>query len=290
MDKFFIITNRAKDKDLQVTSTIVEYLQEQGKSCATYEIGSSGNDGNQQAQGYTNPSMIPEGTECILVLGGDGTMIRAARDVAGRGIPLFGVNLGTLGYLAEVDRNSVFHALDHLMDDRYTTERRMMLQGRVFRGKNFIGESIALNDIVIARKSGLKVLQFDNYVNGDYLNTYRADGVILATPTGSTGYSLSAGGPIVSPQASLFVMTPLAPHSLNKRSVILPPEDVISVQLGPGREVDQEEAMVYFDGDAKLPLVTGDRVEISRAVLDTVFIKIHHSSFLEVLRRKMTDL
>lgn len=287
MDKFFIITNRAKDKDLQVTSMIVDYLQEQGKICATHDTCGTA---NKLYSGYTDPSLIAEDTDCILVLGGDGTMIRAARDVAGRGVPLFGVNLGTLGYLAEVDRNSVFQALDHLMDDKYTTEHRMMLKGRVFRGKTFIGESIALNDIVIARKSGLKVLQFDNYVNGSYLNTYRADGVILATPTGSTGYTLSAGGPIVSPQANMFIMTPLAPHSLNKRSVILPPEDVISVELGPGREVEKEEACVYFDGDAKLPLVTGDRVEITRAALDTVFIKIHNSSFLEVLRRKMTDL
>lgn len=287
MDNYFIITNRAKDRELQVTSTIVEYLKDQGKTCAIYETGIVH---GKPGYGYTNPDLIPKETECILVLGGDGTMIRAASDVAGRGIPLFGVNLGTLGYLAEVDKHSVFHALDHLIDDRYTTERRMMLQGRVFRGKTYMGESIALNDIVIARKEGLKVLQLDNYVNGSYLNTYRADGVILSTPTGSTGYSLSAGGPIVAPQANLFVMTPLAPHSLNKRSVILPPEDVISVELGPGREVEQEEAMVYFDGDAKLPLMTGDRVEISRAVLDTVFVKIHNSSFLEVLRRKMTDL
>ncbi len=287
MDQFFIISNRAKDKDLQVTDSIVKYLREQGRTCSVFETNAGG--GTHRA-GYTNPALIPEGTECILVLGGDGTMIRAARDVAGRGIPLFGVNLGTLGYLAEVDKKTVYEALDHLMNDRYTTERRMMLQGRVFRGKTYIGESIALNDIVIARKEGLKVLQIDNYVNGSYLNTYRADGVILSTPTGSTGYSLSAGGPIVSPKANLFVMTPLAPHSLNKRSVILPSEDTISVELGPGREVEREEAMVYFDGDAKLPLITGDRVEISRAVLDTVFIKIHNSSFLEVLSRKMKDL
>ncbi len=285
MDKFFILTNRAKDRKLQVTSTIVDYLEQRGKTCATCETSSS-----QQGYGSTDPALIPEGTECILVLGGDGTMIRAARDVAGRGIPLFGVNLGTLGYLAEVDKHTVFQALDHLMEDRYTTERRMMLQGRVFRGKSYIGEGIALNDIVIARKSGLKVLELNNYVNDSYLNTYRADGIILSTPTGSTGYSLSAGGPIVSPEANLFVMTPLAPHSLNKRSVILPSEDVITVELGPGREIEQEEAMVYFDGDAKLPLITGDRVEISRAVLDTLFVKIHHSSFLEVLSRKMTDL
>ncbi len=287
MDKFFILTNRAKDKDLRITATIVEYLEQHGKTCATYETRYG--DG-QPSGGYTNPDIIPDGSECILVLGGDGTMIRAARDLAGKGIPLFGVNLGTLGYLAEVDKKTVFPALDHLMNDRFTTERRMMLQGKVFRGKTIIGQGIALNDIVVARKAGLKVLEFVNYVNGSYLNTYRADGVILSTPTGSTGYSLSAGGPIVSPKANLFVMTPLSPHSLNKRSVILPPEDVITVELGPGREVEQEEAMVYLDGDAKLPLMTGDRVEITRAVLDTVFIKIHNSSFLEVLSRKMTDL
>lgn len=286
MDKFFIITNRVKDKDLEVSKAIVQYLQERGRTCIVQETGYR--EGGNTIY-YTDPSTIPGDIECILVLGGDGTLIRAARDVVERGIPLFGVNLGTLGFLAEVDRNNVYHALDHLMEDHYTIERRMMLQGRMYRGKNFIGKSVAMNDIVISRKSGLKVLQLDNYVNGSYLNTYKADGIIISSPTGSTGYSLSAGGPIVSPAANLFVMTPLAPHSLKKRSVILPPTDVIRVELGPGRAAEKEEAMVYFDGDARMPMETGDRIEITRAPQDTLLCKIHNTSFLEVLSRKMTD-
>ena len=142
--------------------------------------------------------------------------------------PLLGINLGTLGYLAEIDKESVFPALDCLMSGKYEIEPRMMLQGRAYRGNRLLAEDIALNDIVISREDGLRVIHLDNYVNGAYLNTYQADGIILSTPTGSTGYSLSAGGPIVSPAASLFVMTPLAPHTLNSRSIILPPENEIT--------------------------------------------------------------
>ena len=238
---------------------------------------------------YTNPELIPEDTECIIVLGGDGTMLQGARDVVHKNIPLFGINLGTLGFLAEVDRQSVYPALHKLMEDDYEVEERMMLKGTVCRGEEILGEDIALNDIVIGREGHLRVVSFKNYVNGEYLNSYNADGIIISTPTGSTGYSLSAGGPVVSPGASMMIMTPIAPHTMNTRSIIFPAEDVITVEIGRGRHQDSERGVASFDGDAVVPMITGDKIVIQKASVKTKILKLNHLSFVEVLRQKMQN-
>ena len=183
MDKFYIITNSDKDKDFQFTNEIVAYLEERGKECQVQQA-------ERKVEGayhYTNPGLIPEGIQCILVLGGDGTLLQAARDVVHREIPMLGINLGTLGFLAEVDRQSVQAALEKLIADDYEIEERMMLTGTVWHGDKIIGQDIALNDIVIGREGPLRVVRFKNYVNDVYLNSYNADGIIIATPTGSTG-------------------------------------------------------------------------------------------------------
>jgi len=205
-------------------------------------------------------------------------------------IPLLGINLGTLGYLAEIDRDTLYLALDHLMADEYTIEHRMMLCGSIYRDGKLIAEDAALNDITITREGNLRVVRFDNYVNGEFLNSYSADGIIIATPTGSTGYSLSAGGPIISPSASLMLMTPLAPHTLNTRSIVFPAEDVIEVELGPSRDGGIEQGMAYFDGDTRVPMKTGDRIVIKKARRDTLIVKISNISFLETLRKKMANI
>ena len=156
-------------------------------------------------------------------------MLQAARDMVNLKIPLIGINLGTLGFLAEVDRQSVYPALDKLIRDEYELEERMMLHGTVYHGEEMAGEDIALNDIVIYRNGHMRIMSLINYVNNEYLNSYTADGIILATPTGSTGYALSVGGPIVSPSAKMTIMTPIAAHTLNTRSIVFPAKDVISV-------------------------------------------------------------
>lgn len=285
MDKFYIITNSHKDQGLEFTGRIVSYLEKHGKECRVQPA-------EHKADGpyhYTNPEMIPAGTQCIIVLGGDGTLLQAARDVVHRGIPLLGINLGNLGFLAEVDRQSVYPALDQLMMGDYEVEERMMLTGTVYRGDEIIGSDIALNDIVIGREGPLRVVRFKNYVNNEYLNSYNADGIIISTPTGSTGYSLSTGGPIVSPNASMTIMTPIAPHTLNTRSIIFPAEDVITVELGKGRHRDREKGLAAFDGDTVIPMVTGDRIVIRKASVNTKILKLNHLSFVEVLRQKMRN-
>ncbi|MBR2527558.1 MAG: NAD(+)/NADH kinase [Blautia sp.] len=284
MKKFLIITNPSKDQGLQLTETIARYITSNGCSCQTM-IAHKKKDSSFR---YTDPSLIPEDTDCIMVLGGDGTMLQAARDVVQLSMPLIGVNLGNMGFLAEVDRKSLYSALDKLMRDSCEMEERMMLSGEVYRGEEKLGEDIALNDITISREGNhLRVVRLINYVNGEYLTNYQADGIVVATPTGSTGYSLSVGGPIVSPNAEMMIMTPIAPHTLTARSIVLPSQDVVTVELGPGRHQDVEKGLVCFDSDTVINMVSGDRVIIRKAALKTRIIRLNRLSFVEVLRQKM---
>ena len=285
MDHFFIITNTVKDPTLSVSRKICRYLEDKGRHCTVHRADSRIGDSCH----YTDPGLIPKETECIIVLGGDGTVLQAARDILRTGIPLLGINLGTLGYLAEVDKGQLYQALDQLISGSFEIEERMMLRGRVYREDRLIGEDYALNDIVIGRNGALRVIRFMNYVNQYFLNSFDADGIILSTPTGSTGYSLSAGGPIVSPNASLIIMTPIAPHTLNTRSIILPPTDTVTVEIGEGRKTKMERGLASFDGNAQIEMITGDRIVIEKAETCTRIVKLSNRSFVEVLRQKMNE-
>lgn len=203
---------------------------------------------------------------------------------------MLGINLGTLGFLAEVDKQSVYAALDKLKEDDYEIEERMMLTGTVWRDDKIVGRDVALNDIVIGRDGHLRVVRFKNYVNNVYLNSYNADGIIISTPTGSTGYSLSCGGPIGGTKwFHDSDDTDWHRHTLNTRSIIFPAEDVITVELGEGRRQVQEYGVASFDGDTTIPMVTGDRIVIQKAAVSTRILKLNHLSFVEVLRQKMRD-
>ena len=278
MERFFIVTNEGKDKDGQVTGRVKALLEARGKSCTLCE----------DAWKDMTADSMPKDIDCAIVIGGDGTLIGVAR-LLKKEVPIMGINMGTLGYLAEIDQYSIYPAMDRLMSDRFTIEKRMMLFGTLIHEGQAAGSDIALNDIVISREGSLRVVRFNNYVNDTYLNTYKADGIIISTPTGSTGYSLSAGGPIISPAASMILMTPLAPHTLNTRSIVFSPEDVIEVELGEGRDGSIESGMAYFDGAAAMPMVTGDRIRIEKSTKATRIIKINNISFLETLRKKMRN-
>lgn len=284
MKNFYIITNLQKDPDWEITGKIVEYLKNQSCVCTVREGGDRIENSEYH---YTDPNLIPEGVECIIVLGGDGTLLQAARDLVHRQIPLCGINMGTLGYLAEINKQAIYPALDQMIMDDYEIEDRMMLKGSVYHRGQLVGEDIALNDIVIGREGPMRVVRFKNYVNDEYLNSYNADGIIVATPTGSTGYSLSAGGPIISPEARMIMMTPLAAHTLNSRSILLPAEDVIKVEIGPGRRQVEERGTATFDGSGSIPMTTGDRIVIRQSEISTKIVKLKHLSFVEVLRQKM---
>ena len=274
MDKFYLITNQLKDTDNRVTDEIKAYIEQHGKKCELSK---------KDEKGYIYKESIPDDVDCAVVIGGDGTLIRAARDLVGREIPLLGVNMGTLGYLAEVELSDVHRALNRLFDGGASIENRMMLRGKI-KDK---AEYTALNDIVVTRQGGLRVVHFDVYVNGIFLNSYQADGIIVSTPTGTTGYNLSAGGPIVEPTASMLVITPICSHALNTSSIVLSAEDTVEVEICEGRYGRTEQALVIFDGADAVEVTTGDRVVIQKAVETTKLVKLNKESFKKIMREKM---
>ena len=284
MKKFFIIANRIKDPDLMIAGKIKDKIEQLGGECVIQHLAHADGEGGYK---YTDPAQVPGDVDCVLVLGGDGTVLQASRDLVKRNIPLFGINLGTLGYLAEIGKEDVEQALGKLTADEYLLEKRMMLEGNVFRsGKQAISD-VALNDIVISRSGKLRVMDYHIFVNGRFLNSYSADGIIISTPTGSTAYNLSAGGPIVSPSASMILITPIAPHTLTARSVILPDDVTVKIEIGE-RAGNDESAEATFDGDASVEMKCRDYIEIRKSDRTVQFVKIDQVSFLEILRRKMS--
>lgn len=285
MNVFYIITNHQKDPNLEITKKIQTYLESHGKICYLQKNKSESE--TQEDYKFTNAKEISGDVECVLVLGGDGTLIQSARDTVERHIPILGFNLGTLGFLTEIEQEHMYPALDKLMNDEFTLESRMMLKGTVSHEGRQVMSDIALNDIVLNRSGALRIINYEIYVNDELLYTCPADGIIISTPTGSTGYNLSAGGPIVSPSSSMILLTPICPHSLNSGSIVLSAEDKIAVKIGPGRRNMQEEAEVTFDGAQSVRLVTGDCVEIVQAKETTDLVKISKTSFVEIIRKKM---
>ena len=284
MKKFALLTNYSKDKRLVYTRMIKTYITENGGSYwIPRYISEPDKDGDQRY----DFSDMPEDIECVLVLGGDGTLLQAARELLQRHIPLLGINLGTLGFLTSAEKSELPKCLDSVLDDSCSIDERMMLEGVAYHGSEKIQMNIALNDVIIARAGFSRLVELKIYVNGELLSIYNADGIIVSTPTGSTGYSLSAGGPIIFPQTDVIVITPICPHSLQARSLVVSGEDRIMIEIGRRRKTQKEEAMVTFDGRSAQELETGDRIEIYKAQETTQRIRLKGRSFYQVLQNKI---
>ena len=284
MKKFALLTNYSKDKRLVYTRMIKTYITENGGSYwIPRYISEPDKDGDQRY----DFSDMPEDIESVLVLGGDGTLLQAARELLQRHIPLLGINLGTLGFLTSAEKSELPKCLDSVLDDSCSIDERMMLEGVAYHGSEKIQMNIALNDVIIARAGFSRLVELKIYVNGELLSIYNADGIIVSTPTGSTGYSLSAGGPIIFPQTDVIVITPICPHSLQARSLVVSGEDRIMIEIGRRRKTQKEEAMVTFDGRSAQELETGDRIEIYKAQETTQLIRLKGRSFYQVLQNKI---
>ena len=281
MKKVCVISNDFKDKDLVITKRITTFLNERG--CETVVVMTKW---DYEAEKWTKPEGIPEDAECILVLGGDGTMLQAARHSYGMNIPLLGVNLGTLGFLTEVDSNYVEDALQQLLEGDFAVEERMMLEGTIITPEKEIS-SVALNDIVVNRTGSLQTVRFDIWLNNVLLKRYNADGCIVSTPTGSTGYNLSAGGPVVDPTSDAMVMTNICPHNLFNRGVVLAGNKLITIVIPGDRQGRNQQVEAAFDGSFKVKLNTGDCINITMAPCTTKIIRLEPISFMEILHKKM---
>ena len=282
MRNFCIISNDIKDRKLFLMQELAAYIESKGG----HAICICAHEGSERRRLDFDASAISEDTECILVLGGDGTLIRVATRLEHCPIPIVGINLGNLGYLCELDRASAPLAIDRLMANACSMEDRMMLTGCLAGGTQ---APSALNDIVIHQSEGMSLIRLQVSVNGEYLTTYDADGIILATPTGSTGYNMSAGGPIVEPKAQMILLTPINAHSLRSKSIVLDANDEIEITLCSRRPDVTEHAAVSFDGDIVLQLDAGDCFQVRRSENVTSICKLNKESFLEIMRKKMEN-
>lgn len=284
MKKFYIVSNVSKDYEFKTTKKIVSFLESHNMDCKVNSMPSTQKNVNMR---YTNPEDVDKDTDCIIVIGGDGTLIQAARDLRTLDIPLIGVNKGHLGFLAEIEQDNLEETLEMIMNNKCKIESRIMLSGSVYRDGKVVYKDISLNDIVFGRAGNLRVIDFKIYVNNEYLNLYSADGVIIATPTGSTAYNLSAGGPILEPCANIMVITPICSHTLSQRSIVLSADSDIKIEICSNRHSDDNDTKAYFDGNSSFILKAGDIIEVSKSHLSTKIMKLNRMSFVEVLHNKM---
>lgn len=279
MKNFFILTKDDSDKSKGFINEIIDYIKENGGDARAHIL-------NRQRS--SEPLEVPEKTECILTVGGDGTMIRAAMRTIRSNLPILGINKGHLGYLCDLDESNYREALKRLFADDYEIEERMLLSGRVISADGIpeSGFNHALNDIVLTSRNGLQVVHIDVNVNGELLSSFNGDGVIFATPTGSTAYNLSAGGPIVDPKTKLILMSPLNAHVVGQRSIVLDSSAEVRATV-TRRNQEELSAAVAFDGSTAIELYDGESIEVVRSDETVRFIKLSQINFLDRIREKL---
>ena len=226
---------------------------------------------------------IAAGVDLILVLGGDGTMIATARLVGDQEVPVLGVNYGGLGYLAEFRIEELYTALESILSGNYRLDRRVMLAVELKRGDAPLQSSRVLNDVVINKSALARIIQIDAYLNHQFVNSFRADGLIVSTPTGSTAYNLSAGGPVIFPSMNAVVITPICPFTLSNRPIVVPDDAEIELLL----KTDNEEVALTLDGQVGFPLKVEDRVAIRKSRTTFNLIQPMNRNYFDVLRDKL---
>jgi NAD+ kinase len=276
--KIGIIFKKDRPEPADIVDGLLPWLKERGVEVFMEEHAARKMDVTPFALEETPPSV-----DFLLVLGGDGTMLRAARHVAGKDVPLLGINLGGLGFITEVYRQELYNALEIIMDGDCHREDRMMLSARVLRNGETIADLTALNDIVINNGTLASMIDMETHVNGAYVTLFKADGLITATPTGSTAYSLSSGGPILYPNLGGIVLTPICPHTLTNRPIVLSDDAVIEISI----KTRGEGILLTQDGQVSLALNENDTVAISRSPHTTTLLMPFERSHFQVLREKL---
>jgi NAD+ kinase len=275
MKKVCVIANAGKETAAERAEQVREFFLDRGIECVVLL------DDFSEKTSYA--PVLQDDIECAVVLGGDGTLIYVARKLAEKRIPVFGINMGNLGFLTHADSGKARNALEALISGKYCIEERMMLEASV-DGKDF---GTALNDVVITRNGFSRIISVGIFVNGTAVCNYRGDGVIVATPTGSTGYNLSAGGPVVAPTTELFLITPICPHSLSARSILLSAEDELHLVVREEKKTQDEEAILTLDGQRAKELSAEDTIVIRRSEKKAYLIQLTDQSFFDVLHRKL---
>ena len=232
----------------------------------------------------TSGEDIPALVDMVIVLGGDGTLISVARQIGDRNVPIVGVNLGQLGFLTEITRDELPEMLERIIADDYQVSDRMMLDAAIRRNGKIVGKFTVLNDVVINKGALARIIDMETCVDGRHLTSYKADGLIISTPTGSTGYNLAAGGPIIYPDINSLLITPICPHMLTNRPIMVWSRSMIEIKLR------FEDDVVFFTGDGQVgrKLLPGDVVEVSRSESRTRLVTSPSKDYFEILRTKLS--
>ncbi|MCG9968531.1 NAD(+)/NADH kinase [Pelotomaculum terephthalicicum JT] len=282
MNTIGLVINLHKKGVVTLVEEVINWLEDKGRK-VLIEQETAGSIGLVRL-GTTEKNLI-EQAECVIVLGGDGTLLRTTRKVAAAGKPVIGVNLGHLGFLTEIDIPEVIPALGKMLAGQYYIEERMMLEALVYRDNEAVEHALGLNDAVITNGAFARLIHLETYVNNEYVNTYPSNGLIIASPTGSTAYSLSAGGPLVTPDLNLMLITPICPHTLWARPLVVAPESTVKVVILSGRE----EIMLTMDGQHGFRLLQSDQVLIRQASQRARFLRLKGRGFFELLGKKLKE-
>lgn len=237
----------------------------------------------ESAEKSLSRNEMPSQVDLLVVLGGDGTLLAAARALNRKPVPILAVNLGGLGFLTVITREELYPTLELVLAGNFKTERRVQIEGELVRADEVISSFLALNDVVLNKGAIARILDFDVLVNGRFISTYKSDGLIVSTPTGSTAYSLAAGGPIVTPAVEAFVVTPICAHTLTNRPLVLPDSVQIEVVVKSQREV----AYLTVDGQMGIATHSDDAVRLKKASSCVEIIQPPNKDYFEILRQKL---
>jgi len=280
LDSVGLMVNYKKEKTRETACRIIDWLN--SKKLKVCIEGNKGKEIGKEELNCPTEKFLKE-ADLIISLGGDGTLLRAARLAAAEDIPVFGVNLGGLGFLTQIGIDDLEKSLEKLYQGRYFLDERMMVSCIVKRKEEEIKKFTALNDVVIGKGAFARIICLATYVNNDYVITYSADGLVVSTSTGSTAYSLSAGGPIVNPNINSIILTPICPHTLSARPFIIGENDQVKITL----ESSEEKVMVTIDGQEGFTLRPNDEVIIKKSDYKARLITFKEKSFYAVLREKL---
>lgn len=281
MKKIAIIPNNIKDIGLLVTKRVVDYLLGKAELYMENKFSVTGMKVN-----YVKKIALFENVDLMIILGGDGTILQEAAACAKYGIPVMGINLGKVGFLTEIECDNIENALDKLLAEKYTIEKRMLIKLEIRREGKTVCVQNALNDVVVSKPSGAKLIDMELYAGDELVNRYIADGLIIATPTGSTGYSISAGGPVVDPSMTLYIATPICPHMLSARSAVLSADKPIVIRLDSA--YPDNEAVVTADGDVQGYISSADEVAVLKSKYEFQLIRTGRQSFYNTLISKLS--
>ncbi len=282
MKKFSTIGIFCKEKDERLEATLTEllkFLLEKNYNVVTLK--------NSAKYIDIKPIKKKEFCEVVdlaIVVGGDGTLLRAGRLLADKDVPVIGINLGRLGFLVDVSPNLIAEQLTPMLAGESTIETRSLLFAEAFRDEESLGSSMAFNDVVLHARDDVRMIEFDTHIDDVFVNTQRADGMVVATPTGSTAYALSSGGPILHPSLNALVLVPICPHTLTNRPIVVSDKSRITITMGESREVG---ARVSFDGQANIRVKSGDKVIIQQQQHTLQLLHPKDYDYFHILRNKL---